>query len=111
MTDISQTSGGDPAVVFMVSAGLVYEIVAAACSSPQTAEINAHSRSDTLMKWVKLGLAQAALFVFIAIMLANGNKRKLAALMGGLLAGGLMGVSYVHANASGLATFEPGTES
>lgn len=111
MADISTTAGGDPAVVFMVSAGLVYEIVAAACSSPQTTEINAESRSDTLMKWVKLGLGQAALFVMIAVFLAKGEKRKLAALMGGGLAGGIMWLSYIHAKQAGLDSGEPGTES
>jgi hypothetical protein len=109
MADISQHAG-DPAVVFMVSAGLVYEIVAAACSSPQTAEINASTRSTTLMKWVTLGLGQAAFFVAIAIFLAEGNKRKMAAIAGGSLAGGIMWMSYNHANKSGLQSAAPGTE-
>jgi hypothetical protein len=110
MADMSLT-GSDPAVVFMVSAGLVYEVVAAACSSPQTAEINADTRSDTLMKWVKIGLAQAALFVAIAVLLADGNKRKLAAFGGGMLAGTIMAVCYIHARAAGLRSDDPGTES
>lgn len=109
MADVSQQA--DPAVIFMVSAGLVYEIVAAACSSPQTTEINAKSRSDTLVKWVELGLAQAAFFVAIAICLATGPKRKMAAFTGGALAGAILGISYWHANKSGLESGAPGTES
>ncbi|HEY1706421.1 MAG TPA: hypothetical protein VGG75_42655 [Trebonia sp.] len=103
--------GGDVAVTFMVTAGLVYEIVAAACSSPQTAEINAKKRSATLMKWVKLGLAQSVLFVLIAIMIAENNRKRWAAAAGGGLAGALLGLSYLHANKAGLASGEPGTES
>jgi hypothetical protein len=108
MADVSQ--GTDPVVVFMVTAGLVYEVVAAACSSPQTTEINAGARSDTLMKWVGLGLAQAALFVAIAVVVASGPKRKMAAFTGGAMAGVILGISYWHANKSGLDSSEPGTE-
>ena len=75
-------------VAFLVSAGIVYEIIAAACSSPQTTEINAHSRSETLMKWVNIGVGQAAIFVIIAAML--DEKHRLAILSGGGLAAGLM---------------------
>lgn len=91
----------------MVSAGLVYEIIAAACSSPQTAEINAAKRSATLMKWVKIGLLQSALFVAIA---AGPLKGKGPAIAGGALAAGLMWASYAYANKSGLASGQPGTE-
>lgn len=100
--------GADGAVTFMVSAGLVYEIIAAACSSPQTAEINAATRSATLMKWVKIGLAQAALFVIIA---ASWLKGSWPAVFGGALAGALMWAQYEYANRSGLRSSAPGTES
>lgn len=43
---------------FLVSAGVMYEIIAAACSSPQTTELNAGARAKTLMKWVHLGVVQ-----------------------------------------------------
>lgn len=99
--------GSSDAVTFMVSAGLVYEIIAAACSSPQTTEINARSRSDTLMKWVKLGLGQAALFVAIAAYL---DRKHWPALLGGGLAGALMWAQYAHARAAGLRSDRPGTE-
>lgn len=107
MADLTSI-GADDAVTFMVSAGLVYEIIAAACSSPQTAEINASRRSATLMKWVKIGLAQSALFVLIA---ATWLKGGWPAVWGGVLAGVLMGWSYIYANRSGLAAGGPSTES
>ena len=56
---------GSPAVVVAVYAALTYDIISATNSSPQTTEINAASRAPTLMKWVKVGLAQAALFAVI----------------------------------------------
>lgn len=107
MADIAGAIEGDGAVAFMVSAGLVYEIIAAACSSPQTAEINASARSDTLMKWVKLGLAQAGLFVGIAAIISH---RPAAVVAGGLLAAGLMYGQYAHALNSGLANGGAPTE-
>jgi uncharacterized membrane protein len=106
MADIGLV-GSDDAVTFMVSAGLVYEIIAAACSSPQTTEINAGARSDTLMKWVMIGMVQAAIFVIIAAMM---SKKKWPALVGGGLAGVIMWVCYAHANAAGLKSDKPGTE-
>jgi hypothetical protein len=93
---------------FLISAGIVYEIIAAACSSPQTTEINAEARSDTLMKWVRIGLAQSVLFVVIASMIEP--KRKVPIIAGGSLAAGLMYGSYIHANNAGLASMEPATE-
>jgi hypothetical protein len=95
-------------VRFMVAAGIVYEIVAAACSSPQTTEINASARSDTLMKWVYLGLGQAAVFIVIAAAIEPDGAVPIVA--GGTLAGAIMYASYIHANKAGLASGAPGTE-
>lgn len=96
-------------IAFLVSAGIVYEIIAAACSSPQTAEINAHSRADTLMKWVYIGVAQAVIFVAIAATIDPGHRAGIIA--GGGLAATLMLMQYQHAKQSGLASAAPGTES
>lgn len=95
-------------VAFLVSAGVVYEIVAAACSSPQTTELNAAKRSKTLMKWVHLGLGQGALFIGLAA--AADPKHAKPILLGGSLAGVLLYLQYSHARAAGLASSEPGTE-
>ena len=109
MADVAAAMTGENGVAFLVSAGLVYEAIAAACSSPQTMEINAKARAGTLMKWVHLGVGQAALFVLIA---AYVDKRhRTAILAGGGLAAALMYWQYVHAKSAGLASCEPGTES
>lgn len=95
-------------VPFLVSAGIVYEIIAAACSSPQTTEINADTRADTLMKWVHIGLAQSVVFITIA---AAVDKRHAPAIIwGGGLAATIMYISYAHAKSAGLGDGKPGTE-
>jgi hypothetical protein len=108
---IAQAAGkrGGWAVAFLVAAGIVYEIVAACCSSPQTAELNAKARAETLMKWVYIGLAQAAIFVVAAAILDKEHAAPILA--GGTLAGGTMYGMYYHALNAGLASSEPGTES
>lgn len=105
MADVKAGLNGDAALAFMVSGGLVYEIIAAACSSPQTTEINADTRSDTLMKWVWLGLGQAALFVGVAAYISDTPK---AVLAGGTLGGGLMLAQYLHAKDAGMTSAKQG---
>jgi hypothetical protein len=95
-------------IAFLVSAGIVYEIIAAACSSPQTTEINASSRADTLMKWVHLGLLQSALFIAAAAYF--DERHRLPIVAGGVTAGLLMYAQYVHAREAGLSSSRPGTE-
>ena len=103
--EFGQNSNG---IAFLVSAGIVYEIIAAACSSPQTTEINASSRADTLMTWVHIGIGQAAVFVVAAAMI--DRKHAAPILVGGALAGTLMYIQYAHAKEAGLNSCEPGTE-
>ena len=107
MAVAAQTSAGG-GVAFLVSAGIVYEIIAAACSSPQTTEINASTRAPTLMKWVHVGLVQSALFVAAAAYF--DRRHAVAYLSGGIAAGVLMYGSYVHAKHAGLGNPAPGTE-
>jgi hypothetical protein len=95
-------------IAFLVSAGVVYEIIAAACSSPQTTEINAASRAGTLMKWVHVGLVQAALLVGIGAYL--DKKRRGSIIAGGSTAGVIMYGSYWHAKRAGLRNGGPSTE-
>jgi hypothetical protein len=99
---------GGKALPFLVAAGIVYEIVAAACSSPQTAEINADRRAETLMKWVYIGLGQSALFIGVAA-LAEPDKA-VPIIAGGGLAAGIMYWSYAYAKKSGLENPGPPTE-
>lgn len=100
--------GGSDGIAFLVSAGVMYEIIAAACSSPQTTELNAHSRADTLMKWVHLGVGQGILFVVLAAIWDRKHRRPI--LLGGGLAAVLLYGQYEHARRSGLASGGPGTE-
>jgi hypothetical protein len=108
MADMDTALRGSHGVAFLVAAGIVYEIIAAACSSPQTTEINAASRAGTLMKWVHLGVGQAALFIIVAAVLDKDHRA--AILSGGSVAAGLMYLQYEHAKRAGLRHPGPGTE-
>ena len=104
-------SMGSPAVTVAVYAALTYDVISATNSSPQTTEINAQKRAETLMKWVKLGLAQAALFAGIGIVLEAASRRPVwPPALGAGLAGALLWAQYVHAMNSGIQSNEPGTE-
>ena|ERR1700721_2125599 len=107
MAGIIDVKGGN-GVSFMVAAGIVYEIIAAACSSPQTMEINASARAGTLMKWVYIGLGQSALFITAAVIIEPSKAKPVIA--GGSLAAAVMYLSYSHAMQAGLASDAPGTE-
>lgn len=96
-------------IAFLVSAGIVYEIIAAACSSPQTTEINADKRADTLMKWVHIGIGQAAFFIAAAAYFDKAHRKPILA--GGAAAGILMYIQYWHAREAGLKNISGGTES
>lgn len=95
-------------VAFLVSAGIVYEVIAANCSSPQTTELNADKRAPTLMKWVHLGIGQSAIFVLAAA--AFDRKHAPAILAGGITASVFMYYLYAHAKATGLQSTAPPTE-
>jgi hypothetical protein len=105
---IEGVGSGSNGVAFLVSAGVVYEIIAAACSSPQTTELNAGARADTLMKWVNIGVAQGVGFVVLAAI--YDRKHAAPILLGGGLATVLLYVQYAHAKRSGLANGGPPTE-
>ena len=109
---VAPVSGGSDVigdgVPFLVSAGIVYEIIAACCSSPQTAEINADKRAGTLMKWVHMGLIQSVGFVAIAAIVDRRQAKPIIA--GGAIAAAVMYGSYWHAMRAGLASSAPGTE-
>jgi hypothetical protein len=100
---------GGSGIAVLVGAGIVYEIIAACVSSPQTMEINAGMRAPTLMKWVLLGEVQSGLFVAIAA--AYDRKYAKPIVTGGVLAGIIMYGMYWHARESGLANPGPSTES
>lgn len=95
------------AVTFMVAGGLVFEIVAAMCSSPQTAEINADRRAETLMKWVIIGLLVSILYIAVAVRI---DKDRWPSILGGGMAGLILWIAYSYAKESGSKSTLPGTE-
>jgi hypothetical protein len=59
------------------------------------------------MKWVKIGLAQAALFAGIGIAL---DRRRWPPALGAGIAGWLLWLQYCHAMKSGIESKGPATE-
>lgn len=95
------------AITIAVYAELVYTVISASCSSPQTAEINASKRAATLMKWVHIGLLQGAGFGILGALL---DRRRWPPLLGAGIAMGLLYAQYRHALSSGLSDSGPSTE-
>jgi len=108
MADLTAVSAGD-GVAFLVAYGIVAEVIAKACSSPQTMEINAKARAGTLMKWVNIGVAESV--VVIAIAAYIDKRHRTAIISGGILAIIVTYGQYMHAKSAGLSNGGPGTES
>jgi hypothetical protein len=104
VTDIAGSRG----IAFLVGATLMADMIAKACSSPQTVETNAGRRADTAMKWATIGLLEGVVFIVIAAYLEPGNA--MAFISGGALEGAVTYFEYQHAKQAGLASDEPGTE-
>ena len=89
--------GGVAAALFGVYADLAYNAYSATNSSPQTTELFASERSDTLWKYVRLGGVQIlALGVFGTLV-----ARSLWPLLGVLAVGAAMHLMYAHALKAG----------
>jgi len=104
-------TGGSRALAglaFLSGALTMADIVAKACSSPQTTEINAGSRAGTLMKWVKIGLIEGGALVIIAAIISPDVGA--AFISGGAVEAAITYGQYRHAKASGLANPGPSTE-
>lgn len=104
MAELIRSEEAETVAVYAV---LVYGITSAVVSSPQTTHLNAAARAETLMLWVRLAMAQAALFTLLGIYL---DKRRWPPALGGGLAMVLLWAQYVYAKNAGLASNEPGTE-
>jgi hypothetical protein len=100
--------GGSWGVAFLVSAGIMAEIIAKACSSPQTLEINVQARADTLVKWVTIGIIEGLALVLLASFF--DKKYRVPILIGGILEAVITYVEYAHAKSSGLENGGPTTE-
>lgn len=77
------------------------------CSSPQTTELNASARADTLMKWVSVGGGVAVGGGALASIYSGSPVPLVATILIALL----MYWCYAHAKKVGLASGEPATES
>jgi hypothetical protein len=101
--------GRGQGVAFLVGAMTVSGAIAAACSSPQTAEINADKRAETLMKWVHIGVFESILLIALAAAIDPEHRNGI--LWGGGITLLFMYGCYVHAKKAGLSNNKPGTES
>jgi hypothetical protein len=111
MADPIAGVGSGPAALVALYAALTYDIISATNSSPQTTEINAAARAETLMKWVNVGLAQAALFVAVGVIILYASGQAIwPPILGAGLAGVLLWAQYQHALKSGLQKGGPPTE-
>jgi hypothetical protein len=97
MALVSTASRG---VAFLVSYGIVCEVIAKVNSSPQTTELNAVKRAPTLMKWVHLGMLESAMVVGVAVAIESKNLRG-PILLGGALGMAVTEAEYIHAKRSG----------
>lgn len=98
-------NGALDAVAFGVAATLVYDVFSATNSSPQTTELFAADRAETLWKYVRLGGLQSVMLVGIMTYRASADGGGLARaawpIFGGVAAGALMWAMYSHALKAG----------
>jgi hypothetical protein len=85
-------------VAFGIYATFALDCYSTFCSSPQTTELNAEARADTLMKWVRIG-GVVALLGGLGATLYSGSK---APLLGAGAITVIMYGMYVHAKNTGL---------
>jgi hypothetical protein len=112
MADVAGFSVGE-GVAFIVSYEVVCSIIAKACSSPQTAELNIGARADTLMKWVWIGVAESVAVILIAAYIDSKvpGANHTSAIIGGGFLGILITVAeYLYAKRSGIRSGGPATE-
>lgn len=99
-------NGSTTAILVGIYATLALDVFSTFTSSPQTTEINAKTRADTLMKWVRIAAAAALLFGVYGA----AQSKRFAPLLAASGVTALMVGLYVHAKNRGLASSEPGTE-
>jgi hypothetical protein len=100
-------NGTSVAILVGVWATFALDVFGSLTSSPQTTEINASARADTLMKWVFLAAAVAVGGGAIA----SAVSKRIWPLLATMLIAGAMVSLYSHAKRKGLASGEPATES
>lgn len=100
------TNGMGVAALLGIYATFALDAYSTLNSSPQTTELNAEARAETLMKWVVIGDAVALGGGLLASVI-DGSPWPL---LGAGAVALMMHLLYVHAKRSGLASTEPGTE-
>lgn len=103
--DDKLVGGGVAAGLFGIYADLAYNCYSATNSSPQTTELFASEREETLMKYVYAGHAQAFAIGIVGSILA----RKWWPLLGVSSIAVIMHFMYEHARASGVDQPPPTT--
>ena len=96
----------DVAILLGVYLTFALNVYSAFTSSPQTTEINAQARADTLMKWVKV----SSLVAVGGGAVASYVDRSALPLVATSIAAAAMYMVYEHAKKAGLESGEPGTE-
>jgi hypothetical protein len=103
--DFGLLFGGLAAALFGIYADLVFNLFSAMNSSPQTTELFADERADTLWKYVKIADVAALGFGFFgaALTYSSQQTRKLAAwpVIGAVIVIILMHAMYYHALKAG----------
>lgn len=99
-------SGETAAILIGVWATFALDVFSTFTSSPQTTELNAHARADTLMKWVTIGAAVAVL----GGLAGTVKSGKIWPLLAASFVTVMMVGFYRHAKNAGLASSEPATE-
>jgi hypothetical protein len=89
--------GGVAAALFGIYADLAYNAYGATNSSPQTTELFAGDRADTLWKYVRMGGVQVIAIGLFGTVVA----RSLWPLLGALVVGVVMTGLYAHAMKAG----------
>jgi hypothetical protein len=86
------------AALFGIYAALIFDIFSSLTSSPQTTELFAEDRADTLWHWVRIGVGVSLVFIGFGAWLAHKEgKDYRAPILGGMIALGLMWYLYSHA--------------
>ena len=100
-------NGTQSAILALVAGTFALDVFSTLTSSPQTTEINAKRRADTLMKWVAIA---ALVAVGGGVYGAVTAKRWVPLMAAVAVTLGMYGL-YVHARNAGLNSDEDGTES
>ena len=86
------------AILVAVYATFALDVFSTFTSSPQTTELNAAARADTLMKWVKIG----ALVALAGGAIGSWTSRSAWPLISTLVVAAVMFYCYDHAKKKGL---------